>query len=217
MPRQFCPTFLTFWGEELSTVLTKNYKELPSPDKSEILKYAGANNKSEELAELLSECIFESKNSFIGKLCWSEFDVTLENDLIDFGFTAVRSRALSKNLNGCNKVVIFAATVGSEIDRLINKFSKISPVKALIFNAIGCERIETVCDLFCEEIKVLYRNAYDIHPRFSPGYGDLELNFQKTIFSLIDCPKKIGLTLTDSLLMSPSKSVTAIIGLSKIK
>ena len=49
-------------------------------------------------------------------------------------------------------------------------------------------------------------------PRFSPGYGDLSLEVQKEIFSLLDCPRKIGVSLGDSLLMTPSKSVTAIIG-----
>lgn len=51
-------------------------------------------------------------------------------------------------------------------------------------------------------------------PRFSPGYGDLPINMQKDIFAALDCPRKIGLSLNESLLMSPSKSVTAIIGVS---
>ncbi len=50
-------------------------------------------------------------------------------------------------------------------------------------------------------------------PRFSPGYGDLTLLAQKDIFAVLDCGKRIGLTLNDSLLMSPSKSVTAFVGI----
>ena len=56
-----------------------------------------------------------------------------------------------------------------------------------------------------------------LRPRFSPGYGDFSLNHQTEIISVLQCPKKIGLTLTDSLLMAPAKSVTAVIGLSRIK
>ena len=48
-------------------------------------------------------------------------------------------------------------------------------------------------------------------------YGDLPLEMQKDIFNVLDCSKRIGLTLNESLLMSPSKSVTAIIGISKDK
>ena len=55
--------------------------------------------------------------------------------------------------------------------------------------------------------------AVFLPPRFSPGYGDLPLSLQRDIFRVLDCPRKIGLTLNESLLMSPSKSVTAIVGL----
>ena len=52
-----------------------------------------------------------------------------------------------------------------------------------------------------------------LKPRFSPGYGDLPLEMQRDIFRVLDCSRKIGLTLNESLLMSPSKSVTAIVGI----
>ena len=94
------------------------------------------------------------------------------------------------------------------VDRLIAKYNRISPSKALIFQAIGAERAESLCDLFCDEMK----EKYSTNPRYSPGYGDLPLDIQRDIFAVLDCPRKIGLTLNDSLLMSPSKSVTAIIG-----
>ena len=54
-----------------------------------------------------------------------------------------------------------------------------------------------------------------LKPRFSPGYGDLPLSMQTDIFRVLDCPRKVGLTLNNSLLMSPSKSVTAIMGIHK--
>ena len=56
-----------------------------------------------------------------------------------------------------------------------------------------------------------------LRPRFSAGYGDLPLEYQRRIFDLLDPPTHIGLTLNDSYLMSPSKSVTALIGVEKIK
>ena len=49
--------------------------------------------------------------------------------------------------------------------------------------------------------------------RFSPGYGDLPLDVQRPLFAALDVPRKIGVSLTDSLLMAPSKSVSAIIGI----
>ena len=52
-----------------------------------------------------------------------------------------------------------------------------------------------------------------LRPRFSPGYGDLPLTVQKEFMTLLDCAHLIGINLNESLLMSPSKSVTAIIGM----
>ena len=81
--------------------------------------------------------------------------------------------------------------------------------------AIGSERVESRCVAFEGEIKDELREArgeISFRPRFSPGYGDLSLELQRDIFRLLDCQRQIGVTLGDSLLMSPSKSVTAIIG-----
>ena len=80
-----------------------------------------------------------------------------------------------------------------------------------MFQAIGAERIEAVCDCFCDEIKKEF--VCSLKPRFSPGYGDLSLETQKQLFSILDCERQLGISLNSSLLMSPSKSVTAFVGL----
>ena len=80
-----------------------------------------------------------------------------------------------------------------------------------MFQALGAERIESLCDTFCNDMN--NELGVRLKPRFSAGYGDLPLEVQKDIFRVLDCPRKIGLTLNDSLLMSPTKSVTAIVGI----
>ena len=50
--------------------------------------------------------------------------------------------------------------------------------------------------------------------RFSPGYGDLPLDLQPALCAALDAQRRLGLTVTDSLLLNPVKSVTAVIGLS---
>jgi cobalamin-dependent methionine synthase I len=109
--------------------------------------------------------------------------------------------------------VVFAATVGLEPDRLIARYGRLRPTKALLVQAIGAERIEAVCDAFCADIanQAAERGLYATR-RFSPGYGDLPLSFQADLFSLLACEKAIGLTLTGSGMMVPTKSVTALIG-----
>ena len=57
--------------------------------------------------------------------------------------------------------------------------------------------------------------SVDTRPRFSPGYGDVPLDAQRDIFSALDISKNLSVYLNDSLLMSPSKSVTAFVGIKK--
>ena len=117
-------------------------------------------------------------------------------------------------MKGCDEVIIFAATVGIGIDRLISKYGHVSESKALFMQALGAERVESLCDLFNSEMneQVLAEGKY-LRPRFSPGYGDLPISVQKDFVTVLDCPRRLGINLNDSFLMSPSKSVTAIIGI----
>ena len=85
---------------------------------------------------------------------------------------------------------------------------------ALCLQAIGSERAEALCDAFCNDMASEYtKYGKVLRPRFSAGYGDLPLSLQRDITGVLQTPKNIGISLNESLLMSPSKSVTAIIGI----
>lgn len=182
-------------------IITKTYNEPPFC-KKEILRYASCRDGDENVLNLMNSCIDEVRPKLSYKVCYREIDMPLE----------MNSKMLLKTLESCSKVIVFAATIGVEIDRLISKYSRVSQSRALMMQAIGAERIEALCDKFCDELAK--ERKMKLSPRFSPGYGDLSLEIQKDIFNLLNCPKYIGLTLNDSLLMSPSKSVTAFVGLS---
>ena len=195
-------------------ILIKKYDE-PQINIKEILRYMGCKDHTDDMIALVNGCLEEMKGKLSYRVCYDIFDITASAEGVDLGFVKCESKGLATNLDGCQKAVVFAATVGIEIDRLIAKYSRLSPSKALCFQAIGAERIESLCNAFNDEISndFLAEGLYS-RPRFSPGYGDLSLDIQKDIFNYLDCPRKIGLSLNESLLMSPSKSVTAIIGLS---
>lgn len=195
------------------TVFVKSYPP-PPLCRREILRYAGINGDAPEITGLLEECLKEAADKLSYTVCWRAFSVETVSGMIDLGFARTASGDLRRNLEGCHRIILFGATVGLGIDTLIARYSRLSPVKALLFQAIGAERIESLCDIFNEEIQAqARRDGLTSRPRFSPGYGDLPLELQRDIFLALDCPRKIGLTLNDSLLMSPTKSVTAIIGL----
>ncbi len=190
-------------------VLTVN---VPAPNIKEIKRYAGCKDGADELINsLLSEI-----SDFTYKVRYKVFDIKKDGDLLDLSFAKVKSNDLSKNLENSAKIVLFAATLGVCPDRLIAKYSRLSPSKALFLQAISTERIEALCDSFCLFLKTEFeKSGFYVCPRFSAGYGDLPLIIQKDIFKALDCERKLGITLNEKLLMLPTKSVTAIVGLKK--
>ena len=193
-------------------IYTKHYPS-PSLDHREILRYAGCRETTPEVETLLNECLREAREFSACKVCWGEFPVYFYENQVDLGFATITSSSLANHLASCDKIILFAATIGLTPDRLITRYSSLSPSKALFFQAMGAQQIEALCNLFNDEIRKQYALTC---PRFSPGYGDLPLSLQQDIFRVLDCPRKIGLSLNDSLLMTPTKSVTAIIGIKKV-
>ena len=188
------------------TVVHRKELDPPAVDRQEILRYAFCRQGDEATEQLLDRCLASALPAISYRVCWLETPVSIRGSVCDFGDFQLSSRRLAKHLTGCSRAVIFAATLGVEMDRLISKFGHLSPAMGLMMQAVGTERIEALCDAFCGELN----NAA---ARFSPGYGDLKLTAQSVLFEQLDCPRQIGLSLNDSLVMSPSKSVTAIVGL----
>ncbi len=123
---------------------------------------------------------------------------------------------IARHLEGCEKAVILAATLGANVDRLLRKLQVSSMPKALLTDAMAGAAIEQICDDIQEEIRQqmpLYRQTW----RFSPGYGDLPLSLQETVLSVVEAGKRIGLSVTKGSMLSPAKSVTAIIGLQNME
>lgn len=194
-------------------VLVKAYG-LPPVDEREALRYAGHRGEADEKTrDLLRECIAQTEFSVGGRVCYR---VLSAEEAFALFPAAKTSKTWSKRLEGCEKAVVFAATVGIAMDRLFERYAAVSVSKAMLFQALGAERVEALCDKFCNALQAEYapQGLYP-RPRFSPGYGDFPLAEQRTVFALLDPSRKIGLSLNDSLLMSPTKSVTAVVGLAK--
>ena len=186
--------------------------DMPPINRREVWRYAGWRgipDESEEVSSLLNEVIAEITPVLTYRVCWCESELRHSGGEPVLPFSA-RSKNLSDLLRGCGGIVLFAVTVGIELDRRIAKYSRLSPSKALLLQAIGAERVEALADKFCREYDTAGRC---MTRRYSPGYGDLLLGTQTELVRLLECEKRIGVTLNESLMMSPSKSVTAIFGL----
>lgn len=187
-------------------VWTVTYPELPV-NYREVARYARCT--VDTLPEMTENLIREA-GPVNGKVCWCVSQVAADTESLTFAGIRTDSKDLKKCLKGCDRVILFAATAGFGIDRTIRKYERISPASALLLQAYGAERAETVCDAFNREMEKEYG---ELRPRFSPGYGDLPLTLQKEIFAVLRPYEHIGITLTESMLMLPTKSVTAVIGI----
>ncbi|MBP5587644.1 MAG: hypothetical protein J6X37_02850 [Treponema sp.] len=159
--------------------------------------------------------------------CYIRFDLSVsENDRglsgevkkISFGNKTIYSKDLANNLKGCHCVYLFSATLGPEVDRAIQKNSRLNPALSVFLQSAGAMYIEEYCNKLEEFLlEAEKKNGNAFVPRFSPGYGDVSLETQKIFFEILNCQKNLALTLNDSLIMSPEKSVTAFIGVKKEK
>lgn len=200
----------------MSFFFYKNAKEVYCSE-SEAARYLGYKNNEipeDNVKNMIHDCCMEMQNVITPKCVYDTFELTTKDDnKICFGGIEIESRHLSVNLKNCSSVVLFAATIGTNVDHTIRRVQAQDKAKAAVMQAVGAMFIESFCDDFNSLIK---NNAIsegkNTHPRYSPGFGDVPLTVQRHFFSLLQC-NRIGLTLMDTLIMSPEKSVTAFIGI----
>ena len=186
---------------------------LPPPDRREILRYMRCPTPDAGVLALLEKCLTEALPCLSPRVAFAVFDIETAANGVRFPFITWESRDLAAHLAGCKKALLFGATLGVGIDRLIAR-SSVDAAAALCTQAIGAERVEALCDAFCgEQAAIWAATGFEITGRFSPGYGDWPLSAQADVFRCLDLPRRIGLTLNESYIMSPSKSVTAVLGI----
>ncbi|MEE1085755.1 MAG: vitamin B12 dependent-methionine synthase activation domain-containing protein [Schaedlerella sp.] len=184
----------------------------------EAVRYLGYKNHEPEgqIMKLIHE-ILDSVEKMEGRrFIYKIFDLKIVEDrYLKFGNIVTESKSLFKNLKNCKKVIVFAATLGIEVDRMQTRFSVMDMAKAVILQACAAAVLEAYCDECQRNIadKVMI-DGYYLRPRFSPGYGDFSIEFQKSVLQMLDCGKTIGVMATDNYMLTPKKSVTAVIGMS---
>ena len=185
---------------------------LPPPDREEIFRYMRCPRPDAAVEKLLDTCLDTALPLLSPRVAFAVFRVKKTANGVCFPFGTWESRSLQEHLAGCEKALLFGATLGVGLDRLIAR-SGVDAAAAFCCQAIGTERVEALCDVFCDEQKAVWAAAGCVlTDRFSPGYGDWPLTAQTDVFRFLELPR-IGLTLNESFIMSPSKSVTAIVGI----
>lgn len=189
-------------------------------DRKETARYLGyGNNEPDEvILKLMDECEAPLMEACHPAFCYGVFDILLcSEDRVVLSECALELRGhdIVKLLQNCSQAVLFAATLGSGVDGLLRKLQVSSMPRALLTDAMAGTAIEQICNDFQKELMVQFPNMQQTM-RYSPGYGDLPLSVQKDFLATVEAGKRIGLAITEGDMLSPVKSVTAIIGLRDI-
>lgn len=135
------------------------------------------------------------------------------NEIItDFGIFT--SSALCRNLAGSSEMIVFGVTLGHSADRTLRKLAAESPLAHFFADAAASSYAEAAADFMTEKFREIYGKEH-LKNRFSPGYGDFDIRYQENVIKKIEGTKNLGITLTDSFLMIPQKSITAFHGVIK--
>lgn len=135
--------------------------------------------------------------------------ISVSDEEIDLGFCKTKSVQLSKRLRGCSEAFLLIVTLGGAVDRLIARLMKTSKAEAFIFDAVASALVEAAVDVANEQIT----SGLNTTVRFSPGYSDFSIECQAPLLEYLGAPTYLGVTLTDSLLMLPQKTVSCVIGI----
>ena len=181
---------------------------------NEILKYLGFRGQelTEEIAAQIKRCTDEVLAAATPRLTYRHAP------LEDGAVLGVRfaGNDIPRMLEPCEEVVLFGATLGPGVERLMMRYEVTNAADSVIMDACASTAIENICNNFESDMRrAVEAEGRYLTDRFSPGYGDLPIAEQPKIFALLDMTRRIGVSLTPTTIMVPRKSVTAIMGIAR--
>lgn len=181
---------------------------------SEALRYCGAGDGDEALrtqAEAIAAVITE-----VPRYVYRVFPLerTAEGFFLPGANITLTGRPARTLLASSTQAAVMVCTLGAGFDTRLRAAQVRDMAKAVILDGCGSALVEQGCDAAESEIRERFPGLY-LTDRFSPGYGDLPLSLQGPICAALDAQRRLGVTVTPSLLLNPSKTVTAFMGLSE--
>lgn len=179
----------------------------------------GENTPDENVKKLMRECESEIRDCAVPRFVYRVFDIDRQEEGIKLSGTdmILTGNSIREHLEGCDRLVLLCATLSDKVDRLIRRTEIADMAKALIMDAMAAAAVEQVCEkaevIIREEYLKNHSQAYFTW-RFGFGYGDLPLKEEGMALKLLNSDKMIGVSINDSLVMFPRKTVACIIGVS---
>lgn len=176
----------------------------------------GQNTPEDNVVSIAKECERQLLDVIEGRYVYRYFLIarcTAERVELEGTKLCFVGKSVAEHLNGCSGAVMLAATISEGADKLIRSLQVRRMSAAVIADSMASAAIEQVCDAAEREIMAGFPGKYATW-RFSPGYGDFPLEMQKDFLEVLSAQKRIGIGITAGGLMTPCKSVTAVIGIS---
>lgn len=184
-------------------------------EKQEILRYLGAGNSDEQLDQLIARAQELLVQVSTPRYVSGRFSLSVKRDGAVLGGRFLPSKTLAAHLRGCREAFLVAFTLGPGVDALIKRCELTEMALVPVLQACAAVYTEEQADLAQRDLEdYAQRAGLYLRPRYSPGYGDFSLTAQRFLFGALQVSKKIGITLTDTCLMLPMKSITGVVGLS---
>lgn len=190
-------------------------------NRNEILKYLSyrGNEIPPEIDEMIDSCIEEVKIKAQPKYMMKVFDIDKRDGRIFLSGTdfELPGKDIKNMLSDCDKCILIAVTMGVVIDNLLRQTKIRDLARSVVLDSTASATIESVINLINDELEEDYESRGKfLTDRFSPGYGDMDIAVQKDFLRVMDASRAIGLNVSSSGIMTPRKSVTAIIGIADI-
>ena len=180
----------------------------------EVLRYMGTPPDRAEPAirKLAEECARELLGAARPRWVSRTFELTPEEGGVRLSSgLLLPGEDLKRHLAGCRRAVLFCATLSAQADALIRRAESGDMLRALALDCCATAAVEQLCDQIELELQGQFPGCF-FPFRYSPGYGDLPLTLQSSLLALLDAPRQVGLCASASHILTPRKSVTAILG-----
>jgi len=180
----------------------------------EALRYLGAKEANEQSDTLIEGAWQRLQRIADPRHRLMRVGVSVSDDRMKIADFEAEAASLALNLRGCNEAYLLAATLGAGVDREMAKLSAVNVAEAFALQAAAASVLECFCDDICADLAAdLKAEGLYLRPRFSPGYGGFSTQHQRDILRLLD-GGRIGMGETSSHMLTPLKSVTAVMGIS---
>ncbi len=173
---------------------------------------------SSRIKEIVDHCFKEAETLINPRGTYIVRTISHKNDSIGLENTelVLRGESMKKLLKDSFAVVLMAVTIGPGIDKKIQEETEAGRMeRAVIFDVIGSEAVEAAANALNHLLDTQARHIRaSLTMRFSPGYGDLSLDFQKEIHKELKLDE-LGIRINEKNLLYPQKTITAVIGVEK--